>query len=203
MGQSLIEFIKSRRSVRSFSKELVPKETIEDIIQAGRFAPSAEDKQPWKFIVITDRNRIDQLSLEVKKQIKTILKRRFIYRWMVKSLRNENTIGFLASVAFADHDSIFFNAPVLIFIVTKKGLFNNESCACCAQNMMLAAHAVGLGSCWIGFAHFLGLHKSTKQYLQIPRNHHIAAALIFGVPKNKPRKANLRRVDADIIQWFE
>lgn len=203
MDTPLIDLIKQRRSIRSFKDKPVEKDIIEEIVQAGRFAPSAKNRQPWKFIVITNRDYIQGLSNEVKNQLKKILKRRFIYKFLVNSLKNEKTVRFLAGVSFSKSDTIFFNAPVLVFIVTKKGLFNDESCACCAQNMMLAAHSLGMGSCWIGFASVLGLNKKNSERLQIPKDHHIAAALVFGYPDKKPGKASLRRVDADIIHWID
>lgn len=203
MKSDLINLIKSRRSVRSFQEKLVEKELIEEIIQAGRFAPSAENKQPWKFIVITNTKFIDSLSIEVKNQMKKLLKRRFFYQFFSRGLRKKKTLHFLTAVAYSENDSIFYKAPVLVFVLSKKGFLNDESCACCAQNMMLAAHSLGLGGCWIGFAHVLGLNKKLVRDLHIPQGYHIAAALVFGYPSKKMGKASIRRVDADVIEWFD
>lgn len=203
MDHDFMKLIKGRRSVRSFQERPVEKELIEEIIQAGRFAPSAKNRQPWKFIVITNRDFINNLSTEVKNQMKKMLKRRFFYQFFLKSLRKKKTLQFLAAVAYSKNDSIFYGAPVLVFVVSKKGVFNDESCACCAQNMMLAAHSKGLGSCWIGFAHLLGVNKKTVAELHIPEGYHIAAALIFGYSSKKEERASIRRVDADVIEWFD
>ena len=203
MKSDLINLIKSRRSIRSFEEKPVDKELLEEIIQAGRFAPSAKNRQPWKFIVITNRDFIDSLSIEVKNQMKKMLKRRFFYQFFLKSLRKKKTLQFFAAVAFSEKDSIFHKAPALVFVISKKGMFNDESCACCAQNMMLAADSLELGGCWIGFAHVLNVNKKMVGKLRIPKGYHIAAALIFGYPSKKREKASIRRVDADVIEWFD
>ncbi|MFO8077674.1 MAG: nitroreductase [Thermoplasmatota archaeon] len=203
MDHDFMKVIKGRRSIRSFQEKPVEKELIEEIIQAGRFAPSAKNRQPWKFIVITNRDLINHLSTEVKNQMKRMLKHRFFYQFFLKSLRKKKTLQFLTAVAYSKDDSIFYEAPVLVFVVSKKGVFNDESCACCAQNMMLAAHSKGLGSCWIGFANVLGLKRKTLRELKIPGKYHIAASLIFGYPSKKEERASIRRVDADVIEWFD
>ncbi len=58
----LIEFLKTRRSIRRFKKEKVPMEIIEKILDVARYAPSAHNSQPWRFIVIDDRDVLDKLS---------------------------------------------------------------------------------------------------------------------------------------------
>ena len=55
MDNSIIKAIRERRSVRNFEEKDVDKELLEKIIQAGKYAPSAQNKQPWKFIVITNK----------------------------------------------------------------------------------------------------------------------------------------------------
>ncbi len=199
----VIQTIKGRRSVRNFEEKEVDKELIREIIQAGKFAPSAEDRQPWRFIVITNRDHIQELSLMVKEELKKLLKRRFIKQFSIKELKEKSVLKLLYGVSFSEMDLIFFDAPVVIFILTKNELFNNESCACCAQNMMLAAHSLGLGSCWIGFASVLGVKKKAMQKIGAPDDHHIAATLALGYPKEKMKKSPLRKIEADIIKWIE
>lgn len=202
MSRKVIDEIKSRRSIRSYKDQPVKKEVIEEIIQAGRYAPSAEDRQPWRFIVITKKEMIRSVGSAIKNEIKKILKKRFILKYFYPALKDEETVKFLAAIAFSKKDLLFFDAPVLVFVVSKKGRFNDESCACCAQNMMLAAHCLDLGSCWIGFAHFLGLNKQWLQKIGVPERYHISAALVFGHPKEKPSRASLRKPMADIINWI-
>ena len=153
--------------------------------------------------MVTNKDLIQQLSEKVKGFMRTVLKRRFLYQWFEKSLRDERQVGFLAGMVLSNKDTIFHGAPAVVFIITKNAVYNDESCACCAQNMMLAAHALGIGSCWIGFAHYLDRKKQTRQELGLPNGYHIAATLVFGHPEERPGKAQIRRVDADVMQWFE
>jgi len=203
MTNDLIKIIKERRSVRRFTQDPVDKEVIREIIQAGRYAPSAENSQPWKFIVITNTDEIQQLSRRIKEELQKLIKRRWIARFSLKELKDEDTLRFLYAVSCTKEDTIFFHAPVLVFIITKDRLMYDESCACCAQNMMLAAHALGIGSCWIGFASALGLSPEMLTRLGVPETYHISAALVFGHPQEKPKKASIRKIEADVINWIE
>ena len=203
MSDDFISQMKKRRSIRSYTDQPVSKEKINEIIQAGRYAPSATNRQPWRFIVITNKSMIDEISDAIKVEIRKILRRRFILKFFYPSLKNEKTIQFLTGLIISKEDMLFFGAPVLIFVVTKKRKFNDESCACCSQNMMLAADSLDLGSCWIGFAHFLGLNKEWMKKIGVPKGFHIAAALVFGHPKKRPSRAPLRKPTADIINWIE
>ena len=203
MTNDLIKIIKERRSVRRFTQDPVDKEVIREIIQAGRYAPSAENSQPWKFIVITNTDEIQQLSRRIKEELQKLIKRRWIARFSLKELKDEDTLRFLYAVSCTKEDTIFFHAPVLVFIITKDRLMYDESCACCAQNMMLAAHALGIGSCWIGFASALGLSQEMLTRLGVPETYHISAALVFGHPQEKPKKASIRKIEADVINWIE
>ena len=203
MQNTVIENIKDRRSIRDFEKKQLNKETLKEIIQAGKYAPSAKNDQPWKFIVITNQEYIQELSKQIKVELKKILKMRFIKKFKIKELKNMELLKFLFVVAFSKKDMIFFNAPALVFIMTEKNLFYDESCACCAQNMMLSANSMGIGSCWIGFASVLGLNKKIMNKIEIPDKHHISAAIIFGYPKVKKNRASIRKIGSDIIRWIE
>jgi nitroreductase len=203
MTNPVIDAIKHRRSIRKFIDKPVEKTLIDEIINAGKYAPSAKNDQPWRFIVITNKEKISHLSKDVQNEMRSIVKKRMILRVSHKQLRNKETIAFLYGAAMAPNDVIFFNAPVLILVVTKNREFYDESCACCAQNMMLAAHSLGLGSCWIGFAHFLDQNKKVLTDLQIPSGYHISAALIIGHPQKKPGQPPIRKPMADVINWIQ
>ena len=203
MSNEVINTIKERRSIRKYDDKPIEKSIIQDIIQAGKYAPSPKNTQPWQFVVITKKDKIQDLSLQIKNELKKVVKKRFIKQFTYPELKEKETLFFLYGAAMAPKDVIFFNAPALVFIITKNRLFNNEACACSAQNMMLAAKSLGIGSCWIGFASILGLNKSIKVSIGIPTDYHIAAALIFGYPKDAPSQTLMRKPMADIINWIE
>src|ERR1017187_5382103 len=147
----LLELIQARRSIRRFSDRAVSREDIVCLLEAARWAPSNHNRQPWKFIVIEDKQEIKQLAETVGQDLSEKL----------KSLPE-------AAAAYASefmHYATFFsNAPVLLVVLHKQpvsvsepllaGLKNPDlvsgeplSVAMAVQNLLLAAHSLGLGTC--------------------------------------------------------
>ena len=199
----VIECIKSRRSIRNYRDEALPKEIIEKIIEAGRYAPSAENRQPWRFVVITNKALIKELSEKTKKEIAGMLRRKRKFRKKYPGLDDRQTLLFFQAVANSSRDVIFHDAPAVVFIITENKAFYDESCACAAENMMLAAWSMGIGSCWIGFAKFLEMNREAREKIGLPADHHIAACLVFGYPEKVPKKALPRNPMAGIIKWID
>jgi len=165
----LIEAIVQRRSVRKYKSQEVAWFKIAQIIEAGTFAPSSGNSQDWRFIVVRDKGAIANL----------------------------------ATISFGQH--WMETAPVLIVVCSDtrnlKRLYDSrgvdfysvQNCAACVQNMLLVAHSIGLGSCWVGsfddtkVSESLGLEEFIKPQ----------AILTFGysdeVPK-QPLKTSLETV---------
>lgn len=202
MENEVITCIKRRRSVRSYKDVTIARDIIDTIITAGKYAPSAENRQPWKFIVVTDKKTIADLSKEVKQQIHNVMIHKRRWKRRFPEIANNEITFFLNTVASSREEIIFFNAPLVIFIVTENLVFNDESCAAAAQNMMIAAWSIGVGSCWVGFAKFLELSDDALHRLGIPPECHISACLIFGYPEHIG-KTPLRKPTADVIRWIE
>lgn len=180
-----IKTIFERRAIRKYKEKAVSKEIIEQIIDAGRIAPSAMNRQPWKFYVVTSKEDIKLFSHEIAKQgLKTIPKTgiKEAVKSIVTGITNlSHGIDFLLS-----KDPVFHEAPVVIFITAPK---DNEWAALdigmCSQNMMLAAKSLGLDSCPIGFGKFV---EKTKSYskLNIPSDERVHLAIIIGYGDEKP-----------------
>ena len=79
--------------------------------------------------------------------------------------------------------NIFYDAPLLIFVAGEKSRFDVYDCSMAAQNMMLAARSLDIGSCWIGTAVTLANEPKIKAELGFPEDHQVHAAIIFGYPK--------------------
>ena len=201
MENEVMKCIRERRSIRKYDGRAVPGDIMEKIIMAGKYAPSAENRQPWKFVVVTNRDVISRLSERAKEQISMMLKQVRKWKKRYKELEDRQTLMFLHAVASSERDVIFHDAPAVVFVLTRDGAFNDESCACAAQNMMLAAHSFGIGSCWIGFAKFLEWNPETIREIGLPDGHHIAACIVFGYPKSAP-KAAPRKPASDVIKWI-
>jgi nitroreductase len=162
--------IYGRRSVREYEARPVPKEIIDKILKAGAMAPSAMDKQPCRFTVITDNTVIRNLSDKVKSKLGVIgLGARLAEKMKLKE------------------DVIFYGAPLLILVSADKGEWSAIDCSLAAQNMMLAAYDLGLGSCFIGFARTLNNDQKTMEELSIRSSQELFCPLIFGYPKSWPK----------------
>lgn len=201
-NNQIIKNIKDRRSIRSYKAKPVPKDIIKTIIEAGRYAPSSHNSQPWRFIVITNRNKIKELSEYVKAYYRRLVRLGAVLTAFSRKLRKLSDSA--KKRIDTDKDLFLYNAPVVILICAKEGRFSVQDCSCAAQNMMLTAKSLGTGSCWIGFAD-VALNKNRKRLngLGIPNDMHVIATLIFGYPENSPRKAFPRKEEADVINWIK
>jgi nitroreductase len=177
----LMEAIFGRRSVRDYLPDPVPQEAIIRLVDAAIHAPNAINQQPWSFIVIQERSLLDQISHDAKAHL--------------LSIRPVAAMPAHLYERLADPDfHIFYHAPALIVIsAIAQGPWIVEDCALAAENLMLAAHGAGFGSCWIGFAQaWFGTPKG-KEMIGVPEPHVPVAPIIVGRPRTPapavPRKA--------------
>ena len=199
----IMDNIKSRRSRRNFFDRDIPDEVISEIIEAGRYAPSALNKQPWKFIVITNKGLIKKLSSIVKEKTLKIIKFLPILKLLKPTLRDPQVIAAVRKTVSSDDDTVFYNAPLLIMIAAdkKNGSFVTRDCALASQNMMLYAHSLGISSCFIGRADLLMMSKAAKDMIGLPHNHIIHAALVFGYSPQSEKSSGPERSKNNIINW--
>ena len=196
-----IKTIKERRSIRKYTNKKIPKNLIKDMIEAGRFAPSAHNSQPWKFIIITKEKTIKECSESIKRWFK----RNLIWKPII-SLFNKKMLRTIESAekrVFNDQDLFFYNAPLLVLICAKDNKWSPKDCSCAAQNMMLAARSMSIGSCWIGYADYV-LNKKRKllNKLGVPANMKVFAHLVFGYPDKFPNHIIPRNKEKDIVKWI-
>jgi nitroreductase len=157
-----IEALKTRRSVRAFTRAPISKKTIEDIVDCGRLAPTANNVQPWEFVVVTDPDLLRRIAVTT------------------------------------DYGKFIADAPVCIIVLSKETKYYLEDGSAATQNILLAAHAHGLGSCWVagdkkpytpGICRLVGAHPGYKLISLIPIGH----------PAEKPEKS--KRPLADVVHW--
>jgi nitroreductase len=177
-----LKTIYERRAVRKYKDKSVDRAIIEQIIDAGRMAPSAMNRQLWKFYVMTDKKQISSLSPVIVKLANKFLD-------LAHRMDSSKT-----------SDIIFHNAPVVIFItVPGKNEWAAIDVGMCSQNMMLAAKSLGLDTCPIGFVKFLNKAK-TDMALGISSSEEIKLALILGYGDEQPevherKKDNLKFIN--------
>ena len=177
--------IYERRSVRKYKDIAIDHDRITRILDAGRMAPSAMNKQPWKFYILTGKDTIKAFSKEIAK---------VTARTFVKSHSGGDVIKTAIQLLhmlkegdlFKRPDPIFHDAPVVVFIAAPR---ENEWAAIdvgmCAQNMMLAAKALGLDSCPVGLAKYVEQTKIFSR-LQVPLFEQVHLAEIFGCGDEDP-----------------
>ena len=136
----LREAIYKRRSVREYLEESVDQEILVELIDAAIQAPSAVNQQPCSFSIVRDRALLKDISRNAKAHMVRVTPIGLMSHHFQQVLNDP------------DFD-IFYGAPALIVISTTADIpWAVEDCALAAENLMLAARAIGLGSCWIGFS---------------------------------------------------
>jgi len=166
---NVFDAIKLRRSVRSFQAKEIPEESLNKVLEAFRLAPSANNEQPWKLIVITD----DAVKQDM---IKACRGQRFIAEasciLVACGMPNSSKIGGYTSSLFTD-----------------LGLAINQ--------LFLAAHAEGLGTCFIGsFDEY-----EVKKILNIPEMVHVIGITPLGFPAKKAGEEGLRKPLEEIVYY--
>lgn len=171
--KDIVETIRTRRSVREYTDEPVSDDDIKFLIDCARYAPFGSMQQPWSFLVITNKEIMHMLSESGKKGMISILE-------PIKNI-SKQSYDYLVSLK-----DIFYNAPVLIIIFGNKNVLSSViDCSMAAQNMMLAAHSRGIGSCWIGNAMPALMDEKILKELGALAGYKAIAPLIFGYPKGK------------------
>jgi len=193
-----IQTIYQRRAVRKYTAQKVSTDLIEQILEAGRMAPSAINMQPWKFYVLTNKETIRTFGGAIKQgMVKGFLKTGI--RQIITNIIGTLHMGHKADFVKQD-DMVFHGAPVVIFIASSK---SNEwapvDVGMCAQNMMLAAKSLGLDTCPIGMARYIE-YTDTYEQLNIPSGEHVNLAIILGYGDEKPEvheriKTNVTYID--------
>jgi len=176
---AVFEAIRKRRSVRSYETKPVPGDTIRAIIEAGNEAPSAMNSQPWRFVVVEDKGAKERLLQAALPHAKKILE-------MAKDLdpqRHEMIMKRFSELK----DPVYYSAPVVIFVIGS-GRYAAHSCPLACENMMLAAHALGLGSCWVGFGSMVTDDAEVRKLLELKEDEAIFGPLLLGYPKVYPER---------------
>jgi nitroreductase len=178
----VIEAIKSRRAIRSYEDKPVPDSAINLMLEAAIYAPSAINIQPWKFTIVTNKQEMMRFSDAAKQAMLATL----------PEVADEGLERFKSALKNPQYN-MFYGAPLLVFISGAKSQFAVYDCSMAAQNMMLAAYTLGIGSCWIGGAAVYANSPKGKAELGVPVDDQVYAAIIFGYPKGGFPKAPEKR----------
>lgn len=171
---NVFETILARRSVRSYKADKVDSGTIRNLLEAAVRAPTAMHQEPWGFAIIQDQQLLRELSDRAKPLILAEI-----------HLNSSKNISHSLDIFDQPDFNIFYNAGTLILIFGRtEAPFFEADCWMAAENLMLAACAMGLASCVIGCA--LSAFKSAeiKKQLRIPIEFTAVAPIVVGYPND-------------------
>jgi nitroreductase len=155
-----LQAIRKRRSVRAYTGEKIPREDLETIVDAGRLAATGGNRQPWEFIVVTDRAMIEQLKVAAL--------------WMDKA------------------------GAIIAVVMDESSRWWLEDGSAAIENMLLAATALGYGSCWLeGWT--LRHEDEFKALLDIPTEKRLLTLIPLGIPLEWPAKE--KKSLEEILYW--
>ena len=163
----IIEVIKKRRSIREYLDKPIPKEALQNLVDAARFAPTARNVQPWEFIVITEPKTLQKIA------------------------------------ALAENARFLAQAKACIAIFSSDTKYYLEDGCAATQNILLAATALGIGSCWVA-----GDKKpycgQVSSLLKVPEGFKLVSLISLGYPKSQDVfKIAQKREPQTLTHWEE
>lgn len=162
---AVLENLLTRRSIRSFTDQPISRENLEQIVKAGTYAPSGRNSQTWQFTVVDCQETIGTIA-EAMRQ----------------------ALG-------AEHYDLY--RPTALIMVSNDPDNHNglADCACALENIFLAAHSLGIGSCWINQMKDAQKDPKVRELLDklgVPKNHVVWGTAALGyaadTPQAKPRR---------------
>lgn len=163
----ILNIVKKRRSIRKYKTRRVPDLLVSQILEAGRWAPSGLNNQPWRFLVIKETATKNKLA------------------------------------GFTKYSQIIKNANAVILVYMDSQVTYNRdkdlmAIGACIQNMLLEAHSLGLGACWLG--EILNHKKEVSSYLGLPVNLELMAVISLGYSADKLIKGKRQTLKSLILK---
>lgn len=184
MQRAFYQLVKSRRSIRRYTPEPVPQAVLERLLAAAIWAPSAHNRQPWRFVVLTDPARKERLAREMGNQLRADLSRdgvppdlidRDVSRSYTRITGAPAVLLVCLTMADMDRysDTLRKKAEYIMAV---------QSTAMAVQNLLLAAHVEGLGACWMCAPLFCP--EVVRDALDLPGDWEPQALVTLGLPAN-------------------
>jgi nitroreductase/NAD-dependent dihydropyrimidine dehydrogenase PreA subunit len=204
----LVRLMRSRRSCRNYANKKVERRLLEDLVRIGTTAPSGTNSQLWTFTVIACRDEVVILGRQVARffqKLNSMAEKswlRFLFRCFGGNALGRYYRRYYETVReglllWEDEgvDTLFHGASAAIIVGGKKSAGSPmEDSLLASQNILLAAHSLGLGSCMIGFAvEAINRDKEIRQMLEIPQDESVHAVIALGYPAEKYHSAAHRK----------
>jgi nitroreductase/ferredoxin len=203
----------NRRSVRNFKDKPVPESIITRVLEAGRFAPSAGNCQPWRFVVVTDKALIEEMEGAIHGVTNTMYamyKNDELVKNLIPMYEADPSpglydprliLGGIGAIA-RKYGAVFLEAPVVILVAADTRAISGPdiNVGICGQNMNLVANSLGVRACWVGFSKVIEMVPPLKEKLGLKDPWQISSALVLGYPKFKQDGIVAREFRP--ITWF-
>ena len=205
----LVRLMSSRWSCRNFKPDAVDRAVLEDLVRIGITAPSGTNSQRWTFTIVPDRASVERVGEVVSDFFRRLnrLAARAPVRLLSRLFDRKDRLGVyyreyydsvqeaLASWDAERRDRLFHGAPAAILVGAAPGAScPSEDALLASQNILLAAHAMGLGTCLIGFVvEAMRADRKIGVALGIPKGEKIYAVIAIGHPAERYRKATGRK----------
>jgi len=188
-------FLRSRRSIRCYKNEPVPRKQMLELLEIARFAPSGHNSQGISYVIVEGPDNLMRL-------------REIIVEWMMEKVKSSPQLAdYLNLPAMIEahkkgEDRIFRNAPHLIVAHALPDVIYLVSTVLSLEYIELYAQELGMGTCWVAYAQLCAQEfPAFSQFLKIPEGRNITGILIAGYPKYKYRRLPTRNpLD---VAWFE
>ena len=205
--EELVTALRERRSLRVFRDRRVPRETVRQLVDVSRWAPSASNAQVVDWIALDDPTRIAQLSAEVVETLARVagllqirLLHPFLYLALGKdkvdeAVESADEFERLIQAQARGEDPIFHQAPVVLAAhVPRVSYFGRDDAVYAAYSLMLAAERVGLGTCHIGYVNAaLERNQELARMMGLPPERRVEVVMTLGYPRYQFRRALPRR----------
>ncbi len=180
----VLKVIKSRRSVRNFRAGQISQESLDLIIEAGIYAPTAHNQQPWHFTVIQNEEILQYINEKTREEMA-----KSDVPWIQKTGSNPNFL-------------VTYNAPTLIIVSGRTdGMAWGADCAAAIQNMLIAAESMDIGSVWLGLLRFFFEQEGETEKLEIPEGYQPYYGIAFGYKANEKEQIAPKR-NLDVVNYI-
>jgi ferredoxin len=216
-ADDLLQIIRERRSIRIFRDADVSREDLLAVVEAGRYTPTASNRQDVSYVILSCREKVDELRGYVEAfldRVSGVLQNPVLAQFLRMRLgRKSFDVMRYYAAAYAESldippeergRSVYFPTPhAPAAIIAHAQSFDAAACGNCSMALLgcsLKAHAMGLGSCFVGFVPTaVNANKRAREWLGIPEDNEVYGALVVGHPAVRHRRVLERRPQA--VTW--
>lgn len=184
MMNEILKIIKNRRSIRSYKPEQISQETLDLIIEAAIYAPTAHNQQPWHFTIVQNPQLLEHINQKTREAM----------------ARSDND---WARKTGSDPDFyVTYKAPTLIIVSGRKDAMDwHADCSAAIENMLIAAESLNIGSVWLGLMRFYFEQKEELAKLQIPDGYEALYGVALGY-KTVEKNPDAPRRNFDVVDYI-